>query len=181
MQQNMMAHFKKNIYFFLIFFFILFPYKLAHGYEVKVEKDALKSFTKAVLAPPSKPYLLRAFIEGDTKDIELYIIHSYYGDHRFRSASVRWIDGILKKPKLIVLDTDFDCSSIRYGGSGCRKTVHSKIMINKNSWDLLYNWSLDNKDEFLNFQLQSDVSGKDFNFSLDAKDIIKFNDGLLKL
>ena len=54
-------------------------------------------------------------------------------------------------------------------------------MINKNSWDLLYNWSLDNKDEFLNFQLQSDVSGKDFNFSLDAKDIIKFNDGLLKL
>ena len=36
------------------------------------------------------------------KDIELYIIHSYNGDHRFRSASVKWIDGTLKKPKLII-------------------------------------------------------------------------------
>ena len=79
------------------------------------------------------------------------------------------------------MDTDFDCSSIRYGGSGCRKTVHSKIMINKNSWDLLSEWSNENNDASLNFQLQSDTSGKDYNFSLDAKDIKKFSEALLNI
>ena len=177
----MMAHFKKIIFSYFLYFLLFVSSEIAYGYEVKIEKDALKSYTKAVLSPPSKPYLLRAFIEGDTKDIELYIIHSYNGDHRFRSASVNWIDGTLKKPKLIIVDTDIDCSSIRYGGSGCRKTVHSKIMINKNSWDLLSEWSIENNDASLNFQLQSDTSGKDYNFSLDAKDIKKFSEAILNI
>ena len=54
-------------------------------------------------------------------------------------------------------------------------------MINKNSWDLLSEWSIENNDASLNFQLQSDTSGKDYNFSLDAKDIKKFSEAILNL
>ena len=165
---------KKNIFSISFLLFLLFP-STAFGDQIIIETDPMKSFTKVILSPSSKPYLLRAYLEEDKTEIELYIIHYYFGDHRFQTASVKWIDGTIKNPRLTIIDTDFDCS---YSYSGCLITIHMKIDINQNSWDLLSDWAELNLDSSIDFQIQSNYSGEDFNFQLDAIDIKKFNDGI---
>lgn len=151
----------------------------ANAASVKVEKDPMQPFTRLRLDPSSKPYLLRAKVHKGNPQVQLYIVHSYRGDARYRSASVRWFDGTMKTPKLYDIDTDFDCSYSRYGG-GCLRTAHMVIKITPESWSKLAQWASQSKTGSLSVQLQSDHEGEVFNFEVDAEHIIEFNAELVK-
>ena len=111
---------------FSVLLALLVP-KSAEASNVEVTKDPMQDMTRLRYDVESKPYLIRGTASGDTKAVQLYIVHSYYGDARYTAATVRWIDGTLKRPELYDVDTDFNCSDSRY--LGCRKTIHKIIKI----------------------------------------------------
>jgi len=152
----------------------------AFAYEVQVVEDPLKPYTKLLLDPSNEAYLLRAYItKGQLPSIDLYVVHSYYGDNRrYKTINVRWFDGTIKQPKLDDIDFDVDCSSLRYMRE-CRSTNHLSMSISVKSWNAMSKWAKENPTGAIDMQLQSQQSGNDFNFSLKSTDIIKFNDALM--
>lgn len=152
----------------------------AVAYEVQTIEDPLKPYTKLLLKPSNEAYLLRAYLnKGQLPSIDLYVVHSYYGDNRrYKAINVRWFDGTIKQPKLNDVDFDVDCSSFRYMRQ-CRSTNHVSMSISVESWNALSKWAKENPSGAIDMQLQSQQSGNDFNFSLKSSDIVKFNDALI--
>lgn len=151
----------------------------ANASSVKVEKDPMQPYTRLRLSPSSKPYLLRAKVYEGKPKVQLYIVHSYRGDARYHSASVKWFDGTMKTPKLYDIDTDFDCSYSRYGG-GCLRTAHMMIKIKPSSWSKLAQWASKSPSGSLAVQLQSNHEGVVFDFTVNAEHINEFNAELVK-
>jgi hypothetical protein len=151
----------------------------AFAYDVQIVEDPLKPYTKLLLNPPNEAYLLRAYSKkGELPSIDLYVVHSYYGDNRrYKTINVRWFDGTIRQPKLDDIDFDVDCSSLRYMRQ-CRSTNHLSMSISVKSWNALSKWAKENPTGAIDMQLQSQQSGNDFNFSLKSADITKFNDAL---
>ncbi len=151
----------------------------AFAYDVQIVEDPLKPYTKLLLSPSNEAYLLRAYLKkGQLPSIDLYVIHSYYGDNRrYKTINVRWFDGTIKQPKLDDVNFDVDCSSFRYMRQ-CRSTNHVSMSISVKSWNALSKWAKENPSSAIDMQLQSQQSGNDFNFSLKSSDILKFNNAL---
>lgn len=149
-------------------------------YAAEVSRDPLKDYVKILERYENKPYFFRAYVYPDETSIQVYIRHTHRGDHRYKSASVKWFDGTLKKPKLHDIDTDIDCSSFRYSSS-CTRTEHMMIGVSKKSWLALESWARKNPESSLQVQIQANQSGEDFNFDIDASHIISFQDELLTL
>lgn len=143
-----------------------------------ITKDPLKDYTKVILDFKNEPFLLRAYLKQARTEIDLYIVKSHSSDYRFKTSSVKWIDGTLKKPKLHHIDSDFDCSAVRYGG-GCRKTEHLSIDITEKSWAALTKWAQANPESSIEFQIQSNYSDVSFNFELKAQQITQFASAIL--
>jgi len=165
----------------IIGFSILLTLSVPNNVEasnVEITKDPMQDLTRLRYDAASKPYLIRGVVTGDRKKVQLYIVHSYYGDARYTTASVRWIDGTLKRPELYDVDTDFDCTGSRY--LGCRKTIHKVIKITPESWMQLVNWSRKKPNGSLAVQLQSDTVGEVFDFKVDAEHISIFNEEYIK-
>jgi hypothetical protein len=153
---------------------------IAVASEVQTIEDPLKPYTKLLLSPSNEAYLLRAYLKkGQLPSIDLYVIHSYYGDNkRYKTINVRWFDGTIKQPKLDDVDFEVDCSSFRYMRQ-CRSTNHVSMSISFKSWNALSKWAKENPSGAIDMQLQSEQSGNDFNFSLKSSDVAKFNDALI--
>ena len=153
---------------------------IAVASEVQTIEDPLKPYTKLLLSPSNEAYLLRAYLKkGQLPSIDLYVIHSYYGDNkRYKTINVRWLDGTIKQPKLDDVDFEVDCSSFRYMRQ-CRSTNHVSMSISFKSWNALSKWAKENPSGAIDMQLQSEQSGNDFNFSLKSSDVAKFNDALI--
>ena len=142
-----------------------------------ITRDPMKDYVKVVLDFKNEPFLLRGYLREGQSNIDLYIIKSHDSDTTFRTASVRWIDGTLKKPVLDQINSDFNCSSIRYGGR-CRKTQSMSIDITEKSWRSLEKWAEENRDGAIDFQLQSNYSDVNFEFKLKADQITRFAEAL---
>ena len=138
-----------------------------------ITRDPLKDYTRVTLDFKNEPFFLRAYLKQARTEIDIYIVKTHSSDYSFRTATVKWIDGTLKKPKLHHIDSDFNCSSARYGG-GCRKTEHLSIDITAKSWAALTKWAQANPESSIEFQLQSNYSDIDFNFQLKARQITEF-------
>jgi hypothetical protein len=153
---------------------------IAVASEVQTIEDPLKPYTKLLLSPSNEAYLLRAYLKkGQLPSIDLYVIHSYYGDNkRYKTINVRWFDGTIKQPKLDDVDFKVDCSSFSYMRQ-CRSTNHVSMSISFKSWNALSKWAKENPSGAIDMQLQSEQSGNDFNFSLKSSDVAKFNDALI--
>jgi len=149
-----------------------------HAQSPVITKDPLKDYVKVVLDFKDEPFLLRGYLKKGKPDVDLYIIKSGHdSDVTFKTASVRWIDGTLKKPVLNQIDTDFNCGSVRYGGR-CRKTQHMSIAITDSSWNSLTKWAKQNADGSIDFQLQSNYSDINYQFKLKADQILRFSEAL---
>lgn len=144
-----------------------------------ITKDPLQDYTKVILDFKNEPFLLRARIKKSHTSIDLYIVKSHSSNYRFRTSTVKWIDGTLKKPKLHHIDSSFNCSAARYGG-GCQKTEHLSIDITEKSWGVLTKWALNNPENSIKFQLQSNYSDVNYNFDLKARQITQFATAISK-
>jgi len=143
-----------------------------------ITKDPLKDYVRVVLEFNDEPFLLRAFLKGGKSNIDLYIIkRGHDSETRYRTATVRWIDGSLRKPVLNQIDTNFDCGSVRYGGR-CRATQHMSISITEKSWNSLAKWAKQTPDGVVEFQLQSNYSDVNYGFNLKANQILRFGEAL---
>ena len=160
---------------FLVLALSLLGFLPASLFAADITRDPMKDYVKIVERYKNKPYFLRAYVYPGEYSIQVYIKHSHRGDHRYRNASVRWIDGMLKSPKLHDIDTDIDCSGY---SSSCRRTEHMMIKVSSSSWMALDSWARNNPEASLPFQIQANQEGEDFDFSLDAAHIISFQDEL---